>query len=477
MKRDLKMSSAAALSFVLALFLLMSACASQSGDDQITVHTHSYTEEVFAATCLDGGYTIYTCSCGYSYKGNETPASGDHGTIASGRCWVCKKLPIPAFAEESQEVKPYSCGDNNYLLAYSQVSAGGVSAYEEALNSAGYSLVQSNEIGDNRFATYTKDDLMIHCSYFAAEEEYRITYGPKTYLGAMEAVTGYDELVTPSVSMIEIGGTGLSMVIQLADGSFVIVDGGFGQGTYDNAAITEADISRMYQFLKSKTPGGGKPQITWMITHADSDHILFSIGFMNEHKEDVNVNTVCYNFPPYNSVKNNSVGFKDCVSKHYPNANHYIMHTGSKLYLPGCEIEFLITASEDLYPTAFKSGNHTCNAWRITVEGKTILITGDIETPLCNKMVKNYGNYLASNILQVVHHGVNGPTVEFNTCVASGSAEAGNKLEICFWPIRSERIFRTEQYPDINKPLWTSGAAHYYHDYTTVIELPDLNKK
>ena len=104
----------------------------------------------------------------------------------------------------------------------------------------------------------------------------------------------------------------------------------------------------------------------------------------------------------------------------------------------------------------------------------TILITGDIETGLCNKMVNNYGNYLASNILQVVHHGVNGATAAFNTAVASGTTEAGNALEVCFWPIRSDRIWRTEEYPTINQPLWSSNATHYYHDYTTVITLPTV---
>jgi len=31
---------------------------------------------VVAATCTSGGYTVYTCECGYSYRANETPALG-----------------------------------------------------------------------------------------------------------------------------------------------------------------------------------------------------------------------------------------------------------------------------------------------------------------------------------------------------------------------------------------------------------------
>jgi len=40
-------------------------------------HTHKYTVSVTAATCNSGGYTTHTCSCGHSYKDNETKAS-DH---------------------------------------------------------------------------------------------------------------------------------------------------------------------------------------------------------------------------------------------------------------------------------------------------------------------------------------------------------------------------------------------------------------
>ncbi len=37
-------------------------------------HTHSYSKSVVKPTCTEGGYTVYTCSCGDTYTGNETPA-------------------------------------------------------------------------------------------------------------------------------------------------------------------------------------------------------------------------------------------------------------------------------------------------------------------------------------------------------------------------------------------------------------------
>lgn len=40
-------------------------------------HTHSYTSKVVAGTCVSEGYTLYTCDCGESYKGDFT-AMGSH---------------------------------------------------------------------------------------------------------------------------------------------------------------------------------------------------------------------------------------------------------------------------------------------------------------------------------------------------------------------------------------------------------------
>lgn len=52
-----------------------------------TVHTHSYTATVVEPTCIKMGYTVYTCSCGYSYIGNYTDTI-DHNYV-NGVCSVC----------------------------------------------------------------------------------------------------------------------------------------------------------------------------------------------------------------------------------------------------------------------------------------------------------------------------------------------------------------------------------------------------
>ncbi len=43
-----------------------------------SAHTHLYSPTVIAPTCVDEGYTEYTCSCGSSYTDNYTQATGIH---------------------------------------------------------------------------------------------------------------------------------------------------------------------------------------------------------------------------------------------------------------------------------------------------------------------------------------------------------------------------------------------------------------
>ena len=39
-------------------------------------HEHQYSEEVTKPTCTEGGYTVFTCECGDTYKGAEVSALG-----------------------------------------------------------------------------------------------------------------------------------------------------------------------------------------------------------------------------------------------------------------------------------------------------------------------------------------------------------------------------------------------------------------
>lgn len=411
---------------------------------------------------------------------------------------------VPEFETASGKMRElYDCSLGNYQISYYGLNLKNadaeVAAYEQALLDAGYTLHQKNEINASQFFTYVNGDTQVHCNYFKSMREFRIVYGPKTYLGSSEPITNYETKVTPSISIVGSTDAVLCMVYQAPDGSFVIIDGGYGESkSYDwtinegtsseiNIRIerdTNKDMATLWELLESLTPAGQKPQVTWMITHADPDHIGLPPVFMKEYKDRFDLNLVVYNFPDPETVGVSNGGtpakfksymeiFINAANNNFPNAQHMIYHTGEKLYLPGAEIEFLFTP-EDYWPNAMPWMNQTSGAWRITSEGKTIMITGDCETGLNNQMVTVFGNYLKSDILQLNHHGSNGATLAFYQKV---------QPTVAIWACMDiqfekdlKRLGVTSGY-EFNKYIRNTVKTHYSGSNTHTILLPSLEEK
>ena len=59
-------------------------CSTCGGSGYVSDHTHSYSSVVTAPTCVTGGYTTYSCSCGAKYTGDYVAELGhdwDDGTV------------------------------------------------------------------------------------------------------------------------------------------------------------------------------------------------------------------------------------------------------------------------------------------------------------------------------------------------------------------------------------------------------------
>ena len=77
------------VSAVTALFAVagLTACGEEP-------HKHDYAPTVVAATCTEGGYTQYTCSCGDSYQGDETPATGHTEVVDNAVAPTCTETGL-----------------------------------------------------------------------------------------------------------------------------------------------------------------------------------------------------------------------------------------------------------------------------------------------------------------------------------------------------------------------------------------------
>ena len=438
-----------------------------------------------------------------------------------GSCTLPKEMYISKDICEISEVVPmfktncgtmrdlHDVGNGNYMASYYDMdefnAPGEIAAYEAHLADHGYTLWQENEIEGSRFATYYKGDTLIHLNYFKPMGDFRIVYGPKTYLPENSPIENYEKKVTPSVSIIEGTENVLCMVIQTADGHFYVIDGGWDSvskqtktlnaGAHNERVIeytrdSEKDMEVLYKFMRRKTPDGGKPQVTWMITHADPDHILLPARFFKDYAGKFDMDTIVYNFPNLFNIGLGQSGgstndptvmtsyaenFLNRANEYYPEANHFVYHAGQKYYIPGGEIEFLFAASEDFWPNKMPWMNHTSGVWRFTIEGKTIMITGDAEKGICNQMVGVFGPYLKSDILQVNHHGANGATLPFYRRIDP---------TVCFWACQQYHLDYDNRQTGVatnyefNKFLRTSEKVigHYSNTETHTVLLPSLEE-
>jgi hypothetical protein len=405
--------------------------------------------------------------------------------------------PVPIFDSKNAvlDSELYHCANGDTQLRYNQVGTlSEVEAYVTELEQAGFTYYTGNSaVGNNLFATYVKGNTLVHINYFAKFRQLNILFGVKGHLLSNKPMelTAEQKVVVPSITQMSLSNTGLSMVLQLADGSFYIIDGGRYDPTHDGKTDeiinegaanqkeysftqdTAGDLEKLWALIQANTPAGQRPQITWMITHADTDHIDAPVQFIKTYAGQFDLNQVCYNFPNDGA----GVGFVETVKKHYPNAGHYVMHTGDTFYLPGNAQLEILCAVEDLEELKWDNWNLTSAAWRFTVEGKTILITGDTETAPNNKMHQTFGKYLKSDVYQVPHHGANGGVLAMNKAV---------NPSICFWAVSQEKFENDNRMGgtslakyDHTQWLRKSAAvkAHYHQSETVTLELPSLARR
>lgn len=349
-------------------------------------------------------------------------------------------MDIPEYAEDMDPVVCYT-GEGNHTATFGATNYMAYRDYLTKLTEAGFSEYSTNKLGRNYFATYVKDteneSMAVHMMFFEKLFRVEITYGPlDEFLPGTEAVPiPTDGAVTPTITQLARNGStqtapGMSAILQLADASFVIFDG----GPYD-----VQDEMDLYNFMRQRTPEGQKPVIAaWFITHAHGDHMGLALNFLRARRNDVELRLGAFNFPDFDgatiqnesaaTMKSMAMSFKNLVLS-YPDAEYWVMHTGQTLLLPGCEIDVLYTP-EDAGSTTFAWGNHTCTAVRVTLNDTTFTVLGDAEKTLCQQMADAYGSSIQSDILSLSHHGFNGACLDLYKCI---------NPDICFWPVDGAR--------------------------------------
>jgi beta-lactamase superfamily II metal-dependent hydrolase len=289
---------------------------------------------------------------------------------------------------------------------------------DDLIASDNYQLVQRNEIGCNAYVTLNSEDGMLHLYYTEATGSVRIISDTleKSVLPVMEPKTPREKVTDSALCVMSLDyshreildGNGMSYVVILEDGRFIIIDGGY-----------RSDAENLYKFLRDNNcRADGKIVIAaWILTHSHSDHVGALNEFADRFADKVTLELLICN-PTQAFVFRKENQYNSYMTEKLPDVlakfgavRSYRPHSGQRIRFCDAEFEILYTY-EDFFPAKLPYMNDSSTVFRLTLGGQTVLFMGDCENLSTNLICDMYGGALKSDILQINHHGYSGGTVE-----------------------------------------------------------------
>lgn len=206
----------------------------------------------------------------------------------------------------------------------------------------------------------------------------------------------------------------LSMVLQSADGSVVVIDGGWTMDAYHLAEVL--------------TDMGGHVD-AWFLTHPHSDHVGAFIEIVNNSDFPITIDNVYYKLADqswYDSRENFRSDLvkdlRDTLAKLPAESLHGNLHKGQKIQIGSIHAEVM----NDIYLLEETSVNNSSMVVKFKLDGKSLMVLGDLGPEGGRYLLADNGaERLKSDLVQMSHHGQYG--VEKDVYAAIDP-------DICLWP-------------------------------------------
>ncbi|MBE6575205.1 MAG: MBL fold metallo-hydrolase [Ruminococcaceae bacterium] len=365
---------------------------------------------------------------------------------------------LPIYADEDFP-SIYPTGSDNHLVLIESTTPEAYAAYCTELEKAGFTRYTGKKTAGNEFATYTNDQYVINAGFYDYYDEVRIIIEPDTALPPLESEAAA-HTVTPSFTAIGLEffyndpdkplQNGQSFIWQLADGSYIIVDGGVNR-TYDSKTL--------YDFMREHAPDPDNVVISaWILTHAHGDHHGGFVSFCSSYYINrVTIKHVIANYPSdrtYAENGSNPESTKKVMewAERYSEDGFIKAHVGQTFHFGGAVLEILYT-TESYLPKIVDNFNTTSMIFTVDIAGQRFLITGDATNAGCAIAANMFGSYLKSDFVQITHHG-------------AGVAEDGSTIR------GVTDLYSLAEAPII---LWPSGQRAYNAYYTETRNAHALN--
>lgn len=319
----------------------------------------------------------------------------------------------------------YDAGNETELFIIDNVTEQEYKNYITTATEKGCEFYDDNEINGNLFTTLTCSEATLNVMYIKGDKEIRICADRPAHAAIQPRDEENVYTVTTKSSVTQVGceyaygsetiadkQIGMCYIFKLADGSFIIEDGGFND---------KHDADRLYKAL-IELNGGKKDGISiaaWIFSHTHGDHIGAFRQFTNYYASQVAVERFIFNIPSYDQYieadyDNASPGTALLTAmKKYVGAKLSVAHPGQVYKIRNATITILFTY-ELRMPAKMTTFNSSSIVARIEIEGQSFTMLGDLYTDGCTALARLYGKELKTDFLQVAHHGASGGVYETN---------------------------------------------------------------
>ena len=324
-------------------------------------------------------------------------------------------------------------GNGSYVLMFENADTSVVDSYLSALKAGGYAEYAKSKLENNYFYTYTNEETAVTVMLTDYDKEMKVVVDSlsNTALPTRESDNKWSAVSGMTTTISQLGlyydgdFNGMSYVIRLADGSFIVIDGGHGKP--ENA-------TRLYNVMRKQSPDPNKIVIAaWFFTHGHSDHTGFFKSFGEKYASKVTVEQFVYNFPSGDELANSDQsGANGSVGKYFKKVPVVKAHAGQEFYIRNSKITMLYTNDLWVYgDQALSTANEASLVFSVELEGKKFMVLGDYYDDLGILRNLYTAKTLKSDIMQVSHHGISNCGTALYPIIAS---------EWALWPLGTDYV-------------------------------------
>jgi beta-lactamase superfamily II metal-dependent hydrolase len=323
-------------------------------------------------------------------------------------------------------------------------------AYLEKLSNSDFKYYTDNAIGKNLFATYHNDDYILTAMFFDNIDEVRITMEhtgnydlPTLEEENIYTVTNEQSTIT-QIGLEESAGiqNGMSYIVKLADGSFIVFDGG--------------TVNARDQFVEVISSLADDPEnitiAAWIITHAHGDHmgLILDVLYNQKYAHLFNVEQIIWSKISERQLEHLNAGNMDYIDKmlsKLEGTKIVTAHPGQVFYIRNAVYTVYATV-EMVEPFTLSNLNDACVVGRLEIDGRSFFFPGDSHPVETDVLTAVYNYDMKSDAVQVIHHGYQGGNAAFYSMV--------DPLTV-FWPLGMKN-YSTAESPNTPMKEWSYSS-------------------